>query len=99
MHIKPKDLRVNLPIVLGFDDYHEIPAFASAINAIIHGKLRLKYEELGLLENQYMGIFYLHRNQEFQELRDEFVGMIDKETMDAEAACGTDGQEYQKDNL
>jgi len=97
MNIKPKDIRVNLPIVLAFEDYHEIPAFAANINAIIHGKVKVKCEELGLLGNQYMGIFYLQRNLEFSELREQFMDMINHEMMDVEGACGTDGKEYQEE--
>ena len=79
MNIKPKDIRVNLPIVLGFDDPEEIPKFAATINTIIHGKVKIKCEELGVLGAQYMGLFYMQRNNEYQELRDEFIEMIDKE--------------------
>ncbi|MFA6609077.1 MAG: hypothetical protein WCT07_04195 [Candidatus Paceibacterota bacterium] len=84
MHIKPKDLRVNLPIVLGFDPIENDNAelFAAHINTIIHGKVKLKYEYLGELCGKFMIIFYLQRNAEYQELRDEFMSMIDKEIMD-----------------
>jgi len=98
MNIKPKDIKVNLPIVLGFEDYQEIPAFAAAINTIIHGKVKVKCEDLGMLGWQHMGIFYLQRNLEFTELREQFVDMIDREVMSAEAACGTDGKEYQEEH-
>ena len=81
MNIKPKDISVNLPIVLGFDSSEEIPKFASTINTIIHGKVKVKCEELGVLGNQYMGLFYLQRNNEYQELRNEFINLIDREVM------------------
>lgn len=79
MKIKPKEVLVNLPIALLFADYHQIPEFASNINQIIHGKVRVKYEELGCLGGQYVGLFYLQRNQEFQEIRDEFKRLIEEE--------------------
>ena len=34
MNIKPKDIRVDLPVVFTFDDYHDIPEFASTINTL-----------------------------------------------------------------
>jgi hypothetical protein len=79
MKVKPKSLLVNLPIVLTFPDYHDIPRFAADINSIVHGKVKVKCEELGLLGSEYVGIFYLQRNPEYQELRQEFMKMIEKE--------------------
>ena len=82
MHIKPKEIQVNLPIVLQFEDAQEIPQFAASINTIIHGKIKVKCEELGLLAGKYMGIFYLHRNDEYMELRTEFKTMIEQEEIE-----------------
>lgn len=81
MKVKPKEVLLNLPIVLMFQDYHEVPIFASNINQVLHGKIRVKYEELGLLGGQYVGLFYLQRNDEFDELRASFVQMIEQEEM------------------
>lgn len=81
MKVKPKELLVNLPIVLLFDDYHQIPDFASNINQIIHGKVKVKCEELGLLGSKYVGIFYLDRNDEFHDLREKFKESIEKEEL------------------
>jgi hypothetical protein len=79
MKVKPKEIMVDLPIVLPFTDYHDIPAFAATINTIIHGKVKIKCEELGILGRQYMGLFYFHRNDEYHELRKEFIEMIEQE--------------------
>lgn len=79
MNIKPKNILVNLPIVLMFKDYHEIKEFALTINTIIHGKVKVKTEELGLLGKEYVGLFYLQRNEEYEELRKSFVDLIEKE--------------------
>lgn len=76
MRIKPKEVLLNLPIVLMFDDALKIPEFAANINQLIHGKVKVKYEELGCLGGQYVGLFYLQRNLEFQELRDSFMQLI-----------------------
>jgi len=82
MKFKPKDIKVNLPTVLMFQDYHEIPIFAETINSIIHGKVKVKCEELGILGGRYVGIFYLQRNNESQRLRDEFMNAIEQEAME-----------------
>ena len=81
MNIKPKEVFLDLPQVLTFRDYHEIPQMASHINTFIHGKVKVKYEELGNLAEQYVGIFYLQRNDEYQELRNEFMELINQEEM------------------
>lgn len=81
MKVKPKEVLLNLPIVLTFEDYHELPQFAANINALISGKSRIKYEELGTLAGKYIGIFYLQRNAEFSELRESFMQMIDAEEL------------------
>lgn len=79
MKVKPKQLIVNIPIVLGFASPDQIPEFASNINTIINGKVKVKCEDLGLLGDQYMGLFYLQRNNEYQDLRKEFIEMIEQE--------------------
>lgn len=79
MKIKPKNIAVNLPAVHLFDGEAEMVVFASAINTIIHGKVRVKYEMLGLLGGQYVGLFYLQRNNESQEIHNKFVRLIEQE--------------------
>ena len=54
-------------------------SFASAINTIIHGKVKIKYEMLGQLGGQYVGLFYIQRNNESQEIHDEFRRLIEAE--------------------
>jgi hypothetical protein len=82
MKVKPKEILVNLPVVLMFDDNQQIPAFASNINTIINGHVKIKYEELGCLGGQYVGIFYLDRYGEFKQLREEFKTAIEQEELD-----------------
>lgn len=82
MRVKPKEILVNLPIVLTFNDVNQIPEFAANINTVIHGKVKIKYEELGCLGGQYIGLFYINRNDEFTELRKEFKDMIEAEEME-----------------
>jgi hypothetical protein len=47
----------------------------------VHGKVKVKIEELGTLGGQFVAIFYLQRNDEFSELREQFMQMIEQEEM------------------
>lgn len=78
MKVKPKDIKVDLPTVRMFHNSEDIADFAININSIIHGKVKVKYEELGLLYGKCVGIFYLQRNNEFASLRSEFVEAINE---------------------
>lgn len=79
MKVKPKEVLVNLPVALLFDEPWEIASFAANINTILHGKVRLKAEELGTLGGRYVGLFYLQRNAESQQIHDEFMRLIEEE--------------------
>ncbi len=79
MKFKPKEIMVNLPAVHLFSTEDEIPALAAAINTIIHGKVKIKCEIVGMLAGQHVGLFYVQRNSESQELRDEFTRLINQE--------------------
>ena len=79
MKVKPKEVLVNLPTVLTFTHEGEDAALAAGFNTFLHGKVRLKYETLGTLGGQHVSIFYLQRNNEFQELRDSFMEVINQE--------------------
>jgi len=83
MKIKPKEVLLNLPVALLFDESWEIASFAANINAILHGKVRLKAEELGSLGGRHVGLFYLQRNNESQEIHDEFIRLIEQEEIEA----------------
>lgn len=81
MKVKPKEILVNLPMVLLFQDPMEASVLASAINTIIHGKVKVKFEEIGILGGQSANIFYIQRNDEYTEIRSEFRQMIEREEM------------------
>ena len=81
MKIKPKEILVNLPAAHLFQSEDEMASFASAINTIIFGKSKIKYEALGLLGGQYVGLFYIQRNLESQQIHDEFIRLIEQEEM------------------
>jgi hypothetical protein len=81
MKVKPKEIMVNLPAAHLFQSEDEMASFASAINTIIHGKVKIKYEVLGTLGGQFVGLFYIQRNLESQEINDEFRRLIEQEEM------------------
>lgn len=81
MKFKPKEVLVNLPVVLTFQAEDEVVQMAAAFNTFIHGKVKMKYEVLGTLGGQYVALFYIQRNSESQQLHDEFVEMINAEEM------------------
>lgn len=83
MKVKPKEVLLNLPIVLLFDQEYKIPEFAANINQLVHGKVKVKYEDVGILGEQHVGLFYLQRNDEFAQLRQEFVTLIEQEEIRA----------------
>lgn len=79
MKIKPKEVLINMPVVLMFDDENKINEFAANVNTILHGKVKVKCEDLGVLGEQHVGLFYLQRNGEYHGLRETFVNMIEGE--------------------
>ena len=81
MKIKPKEVYVNLPAVHLFNHEGEDAVLAGGFNTFIHGKVHLKYEHLGMLGGQFVSIFYLQRNKEFSDLREQFMEMILQEEM------------------
>ncbi len=72
MKISPKEVMLNLPVYFSFSNSDKVAEFATNINSILHGKQRIKYDELGIHDGEIVAIFYLYRNDEFTELR-EFV--------------------------
>lgn len=93
MKVKPKEVMINVPVALTFADVNQIPEFAANINTLIHGKVKIKYEELGSLGGQFIGLFYINRNDEFTELRAEFREMIEAEELGTTKAAINDMQD------
>lgn len=81
MKVKPKELLVNLPIALMLNSEDEVAMFAANVNTIIHGKVRIKTDVVGNLGGQIVAIFYLQRNGEYSQIREEFVRLIENEEM------------------
>lgn len=82
MKVKPKEILVSVPTVRLFTHEGEGAQLAANFNTFVHGKVQLKYEELGILGGQYVSIFYIQRNDESQQLRDEFVRLIEEEQIE-----------------
>jgi hypothetical protein len=100
MKVKPKEVLVNVPVVLLFDDKDSIPELASNFNTFLHGKVKLKYEDIGILNGQFVAIFYLQRGDEFKQLRDQFSSLIEQEEIYTPKSyvpvckrCGVEGYE------
>jgi hypothetical protein len=81
MKVKPKEIMVNLPIALTFATEDEVGMFAANINTLIHGKVRVKTDVVGTLGGQIVAIFYLQRNDEYSQIREEFCRLIENEEM------------------
>lgn len=79
MKVKPKEIMVNLPIALTFQTDDEVGQFAANINTLIHGKVRVKTDVVGNLGGQIVAIFYLQRNDEYSQIREEFCRLIEIE--------------------
>jgi hypothetical protein len=77
--MKPKEILVDLPAVHIFSTEDEISALAAAANTFVHGKVKIKCETIGILGGQFVGLFYIQRNEESQFLRDSFIQAINKE--------------------
>lgn len=69
MKIKSKKVLIDIPCFQLFDDYHEASIFAQAINEVLHGKEKVKYEEIGMMGSKYVVLFYFHHDKEFIEFR------------------------------
>jgi len=81
MRVKPKEVLLTLPAVRLFTQENQEAEWAAVLNEFLHGKVRVKYECLGKLGGQYAVLFYLQRNNEFSELREEFMELILQEEM------------------
>ena len=81
MKVKPKEVMLNLPIALLFDTQEEADVFASNINTLINGQVKVKMDNVGVLGGRKVTIFYLQRNDEYSDLREEFLRLIEVEDL------------------
>lgn len=54
-------VHANLPIVISFEDYHAIDAFADMLTELTQNSLLIKGEEIGFKAGRYIGIFYRYK--------------------------------------
>lgn len=64
MKINPKEVMVNLPTILTFEDYHEIDSALDLFNNIMCKKIKAK--ELFSNNGYYYAIFYLKQDKEYR---------------------------------
>jgi len=72
---------LNLPIALLFDTQDEADVFASNINTLINGKVKVKMDNVGVLGGRFVTIYYLQRNDEYSSIREEFLRLIETEEL------------------
>ena len=77
--MKSKEVMVNLPCTLMLSNEDEAASTAAGFNTFVHGKVKMKYEILGKLGGQTVALFYMQRNNESQDLRNEFMKLIQEE--------------------
>ena len=61
---------INLPIVIGFNDYHEIAAFRDKLQGIIP---KITFDEIGHVDGKYKAIFYTRKDKNYRAIRAEFA--------------------------
>lgn len=71
MKIKPKKVLINIPMILSFDDYHEIDHVKNFYNQLISNK-KIKSKELFSNNYGYSAIFYFKQDDEYKRLIKEY---------------------------
>lgn len=79
MKIKPKEVLVNLPCHFEFLHEDECAQMAANINAILHGRTRVKYDVMGTRGDLLICILYTERNREYLEYREFIEWLVDPE--------------------
>lgn len=81
----PSFLMVKIPMVIAFDDYHEIAPFVDGLNAMKKASTsgrcnKIKAEEIGSNDNGYVAIFYYKKGDpEYKILVKEHGGNFTEE--------------------
>lgn len=84
MKVKPKQVLVNVPVILTFYDYHEIRHVEDYFNEVFSGKNKIKSEELQSCNEEYAAIFYFKKDKEYTQLVKEYA-KNNKEACDYES--------------
>lgn len=74
--IKPKKALLNIPIILTFEDYHEITYMKEYLNEICVQRIRSKELEYS---GGYNAVFYFKQDEEFKSLLKEFKKINEEE--------------------
>ena len=64
--MKKKQVSLNIPVILTFDDYHEIKYVQEYFNQLVKGK-KIKSKELAYID-AYAAIFYFTQDDEYKHL-------------------------------
>lgn len=64
--ILPKQVSCNVPVIIAFEDYHEITSAKDHFDELTAGK-KLKFKELSA-NHGYAAIFYFTRDAEYKAL-------------------------------
>jgi hypothetical protein len=68
-----QELKMNLPKILSFVDYHEIKYIEKYINEFVSKDTQIKSKEImGLGSKEYYAIFYLEKDEVYDALIKEF---------------------------
>ena len=70
-----KNVKLNLPVILEFADYHYIDDFYYEVKQIIP---KLKRKEVEFANGIYYGIFYVNADAKYKKLLKEHKKMADK---------------------
>ena len=92
-----ESISVTMPMVRLFQSEDEVSSLAAAVNTIIVSKIKIKCETLGTLGGQFVGLFYLQRNHDSQQLHDQFMQLIESEEIagsDLSFKYGFDNNSY-----
>ena len=73
-----------MPVILEFDDYHDISYLHRQLKDIIPG---IKAKEVGFYDRQYHGIFYIKQDKQYKKLIAEDKALTDQ--WDEEIQSGT----------
>ena len=80
--ILPKQVQCNVPVIMEFEDYHEIHFAQDHLNEFVSGK-KLKFKEL-TANHGYAAIFYFTQDAEYKALVKEHK-RLNKEEYDDES--------------
>lgn len=71
MKIKPKKVSINIPVIMNFDDYHEVDYVRDYFNQLVSSK-KIKSKELFSSDYGYTAIFYFKQDNEYKRLVKEY---------------------------